>query len=262
MMNGEPNRPDAGDILALDFDGVVCDSAAEGAVTSWRAGARLWPGWQGEGPPAVCVERFVRLRPVVETGYQMPLLMKLVYDGVSDAEILSRFLPLCEGLMAAGNLTRGALVELFGAARDRWIEGDLAGWLGRHRFYPGVIDRIKAALAVRPVYILTTKQERFTHQLLTSQGAAVPRERIWGLERNLSKPRLLALLMADPAHRWAQIHFVEDRLDTLLAVEKEPGLDPVRLYLAEWGYNTPDQREAARCHPRITLWPIDRFLAI
>lgn len=252
----------AGDVLALDFDGVICDSAAEGAVTAWRAGQRIWPQWQGAEPPAAYAERFVRLRPALETGYQMPLLMKLVVDQVSNADILTRFVPLCEELISAHGLTRKQLVDLFGEARDEWLARDTAGWLASHRFYPGVLARLREALLSHPVYILTTKQERFTRQLLAAEGVAMPQERIWGLERNLTKSRLLEQIMADPAHRGSRIHFVEDRIETLLDVAKSPALNGVRLYLADWGYNTPAQREQARQHPRVTVWTIDRFLQI
>lgn len=250
----------AGDLFALDFDGVLCDSAAEGAVTAWRAGQKIWPEWQGAEPPAACAERFVRLRPALETGYQMPLLMKLVVARISDAEVLARFVPLCEELMSAHGLTRKQLVDLFGEARDEWIARDTAGWLNHHRFYPGVIERLREALVSHRVYILTTKQERFTRQLLEAQGVQIPPERIWGLERNLAKGKLLERLLAEPSLAARRIHFVEDRVETLFEVAKNPRLTGVRLYLVDWGYNTPAQREAARRHPRITLWTIDRFL--
>ena len=42
------------------------------------------------------------------------------------------------------------------------------------------------------------------------------------------------------------IHFVEDRFETLINVLEHGGLDHVQLYLADWGYNTEQQREAVR----------------
>jgi phosphoglycolate phosphatase-like HAD superfamily hydrolase len=250
------------DVFALDFDGVLCDSAAECAVTAWRSGNRFWPDWQGPEPPADLSERFVRLRPVIETGYQTPLLMKLVYDRVSDREILTRFVPLCDGLMKTYGLGRKELVDQFGEARDEWIAQDSQGWLSRHRFYPGVLARLRQALATRPVYILTTKQERFAGQLLEAGGIRIAPERIMGFERNISKARMLDRVLADPALGAPRIHFVEDRLETLQAVAGEPRLAGVRLYLADWGYNTQAQREEARRHERITLWSLEQFLQL
>jgi len=250
------------DVFALDFDGVLCDSAGECAVTAWRAGRRIWPGWPGEEPPAECRARFVRLRPVVETGYQMIPLMKLIRDGVDDAAILDGFLPLCDALMGRYRLNKRQLVELFGRTRDEWIAENSGDWLSRHRFYPGVIPRLREALVSHPVFILTTKQERFTRQLLDAEGVRMPEEGVWGLERNLGKGEILEHLIAAPSLRGGRIHFVEDRLDTLMEVTKNPLLERVCLYLADWGYNTPAQREQAVRHPRVTVWTIDRFLLI
>jgi hypothetical protein len=251
------------DVFALDFDGVLCDSAGEGAVTAWRAGGRIWPEWRGPEPPEDCKVRFVRLRPVVETGYQMALLMKLICDGVSDAEVLAEFVSLCDGLMRTNSLTRRQLADLFGQTRDEWIAQDGTDWLGRHRFYPGVPARLCLALRSHPVYILTTKEERFAWQLLNNtSGIMMPPERIFGFERNLSKGQMLDQVMAEPSLRGARIHFVEDRVETLFDIEKSPRLDGVCLYLADWGYNTPAQREQARRHPRVTVWTIDQFLHI
>jgi phosphoglycolate phosphatase-like HAD superfamily hydrolase len=248
------------DVFALDFDGVLCDSAGECAVTAWRAGRRIWPEWRGPEPPEDCKIRFVLLRPVVETGYQTTLLMKLVCDNVSDTKILTEFVSLCDELISTHGLTRRQLADLFGQTRDEWIAQDNADWLGRHRFYPGVFERFCDALGSHPVYILTTKQERFAWQLLNAGGAMMPRERILGFERNLSKEKMLELVMAEPSLRGARIHFVEDRVETLFEIAKRPLLDGVSLYLADWGYNTAAQREQARLHPRVAVWTIDRFL--
>jgi phosphoglycolate phosphatase-like HAD superfamily hydrolase len=250
------------DVFALDFDGVLCDSASEGAVTAWRSGGKIWPEWRGPEPPEDCRVRFVQLRPLVETGYQMPLLMRLIHDHINDAEILSGFGPLCDGLMKSHGLTRPQLVDLFGQARDEWIAQDSADWLSRHRFYPGVLARFRNALDLHPVFILTTKGERFVRELLDAAGAIMPGERILGFERKISKARMLEQVMAEPSLQGARIHFVEDRVETLFAVAGNPHLEGVRLYLADWGYNTPAQREQARRHPRISVSGLDRFLHI
>jgi hypothetical protein len=250
------------DVFALDFDGVLCDSACEGAVTAWRAGGRIWSEWREPEPPEEYRVRFVRLRPVVETGYQMPLLMRLIHDNVDDAEIMSGFVALSDRLMQTYGLTRRQLVDLFGQARDEWIAQDSADWLSRHRFYPGVLARFCNALGSYPVFILTTKEERFVRQLLNDGGTMMPRERILGFERNLSKTQMLEQVIAEPSLCGARIHFVEDRVETLFDISERPSLEKVRLYLADWGYNTPAQRERAQRHPRVVIWTLDQFLHI
>ena len=47
----------------------------------------------------------------------------------------------------------------------------------------------------------------------------------------------------DPA---CTLHFVDDRFETMEAVSAEPDLaGRWRLWLADWGYNTPEERERA-----------------
>ncbi len=61
-------------ILALDFDGVLCDGMREYFESAWHAYRRLRPAVPPEPPPGL-FERFARLRPLVETGWEMPVLM-------------------------------------------------------------------------------------------------------------------------------------------------------------------------------------------
>ena len=51
----------------------------------------------------------------------------------------------------------------------------------------------------------------------------------------------------------AAFHFIEDRLETLVDVIGEPALAAVKLYLADWGYNTPAQRKEAAEISRIRV---------
>ena len=49
------------------------------------------------------------------------------------------------------------------------------------------------------------------------------------------------------------MHFIEDRMETLLAVASVPTLDHVKLYLVDWGYNTSEEKQKALQHSRIQL---------
>ncbi|NEQ22656.1 MAG: HAD family hydrolase, partial [Microcoleus sp. SIO2G3] len=55
------------------------------------------------------------------------------------------------------------------------------------------------------------------------------------------------------------IWFVEDRLKTLQSVLAQSDLADVRLFLADWGYNTPAERERAQQQPQIHLLSIAQF---
>lgn len=239
-------------LLALDFDGVVCDGLEEYFESAWRACAELWGA--PAVPPAGLAERFYALRPLIESGWEMPLLVKALRRGLDDATLRGDWPALApkllEGLPAA---EVGARLD---RVRDEWIAADRAGWLGRHRFYPGVIERLQA-LAGSPtrVVIITTKEGRFARELLARQGLDLPAADVFGKETRRPKADVLRALRTSGDRVW----FVEDRLQTLEAVAAQPGLDDVRLFLAAWGYNFAAERERARAGARIALLSLEAF---
>src|ERR1700757_3932777 len=69
-------------VLALDFDGVLCDGRREYFETAWRAYTRCW------SPAALSAERrqwlareFSSLRPLIESGWEFPLLIHALVSG-------------------------------------------------------------------------------------------------------------------------------------------------------------------------------------
>lgn len=47
-----------------------------------------------------------------------------------------------------------------------------------------------------------------------------------------------------------EFHFIDDRFETIAAVAAEPSLHRYNLYLASWGYNVTEEREAVNQLPR------------
>jgi len=249
-------------VFAVDFDGVICDSAAETGVTAWRAGSRLFPSWNTTEPAAEYLNRFIRLRPVLETGYQAIVLMYLIKKGVDDHTISTQFQALCESFIGEENTSVSRLIQLFGDTRDQWIKSGMEDWLSRNRFYDGIIERLEKASRRETVYILTTKQERFARALLQYGKVETSTMEIFGLDRKKSKEEILIELMKrhDPAFN--TFHFYEDRLKTLVRIADHPGLSSVRLYLATWGYITETDRKSAEASTRIICIGKEDFLKI
>ncbi|CAL5090001.1 unnamed protein product [Urochloa decumbens] len=261
------------DLFALDFDGVLCDSCGESSLSAVKAAKVRWP-WVFEQVNSSMeewiVEQMYTLRPVVETGYENLLLVRLlveiqipsvrkssVADGLSIQEILENWLKLKPTLMDEWQEDRDSLVDLFGRVRDDWIENDLSGWIGANRFYPGTADALK--LSSSEAYIVTTKQSRFAKALLKElAGIDFPSERIYGLGTG-PKVKVLQQLQQMPQHQGLTLHFIEDRLATLKNVIKEPALEKWNLYLVTWGYNTQQEREEAEGISRIQLVDLPDF---
>ena len=248
--------PDFPTVLALDFDGVLCDGLKEYFQTSWRAYSQLWS--VDSDPPAGLAEAFYRLRPVILTGWEMPVLLRAIVTGISETEIGQNWATIAPQLIQQAHLQPAQLAAEVDGIRDRWIAEDLAGWLAEHRFYPGVIDRLQGmADSSTTALIISTKEKRFIQQLLQQQGVDCTRLKIFGKETKRPKSDILQdLLTADPA---AKFWFVEDRLETLTEIRQIPELDSVGLFLADWGYNTQSERESIDPNSAITLISLKQF---
>ena len=249
-------------VFAIDFDGVICDTAAETAVTAWRAGSQIWKSWNEPEPLSEHLNRFVRLRPILETGYEAVILMHLIVNGIDDHTISTRFHSLCELFIRKEKLSVDQLIGLFGSTRDQWIQQDMEDWLSRHRFYEGILERLREQCAHEAVYIVTTKQERFVKALLQYGQIDPDSLEIFGLDRRKPKSEILVELMKRHDSSLLSFHFIEDRLKTLIRIAENPSLAAVHLYLADWGYNTEADRTAAEANPRIICIPREEFLNI
>ena len=259
---------DAPTILALDFDGVLCDGLLEYFQSSWRTYFQIWKP-NNQILSENLASRFYRWRPVVEIGWEMPVLLRALILNISEEKILQDWSTVAQGILETENLDAADIGKKLDAVRDQWIATDLEGWLGLHRFYPGVIERLQEILDVTPtspcaigtqLFIVTTKEGRFVKQLLQRQGIQLSENRIIGKECKLPKHQTLRQLIQEFAGEAGTLWFVEDRLRTLQSVQQQPDLNQVKLYLADWGYNTSTQREAIANDPKIRLLSLAEFV--
>lgn len=246
------------DLLALDFDGVICDGLLEYFASTKRAYEQIW----SESIDDCFAPSFYRLRPVIETGWEMPILLRALALGMEEAEILANFQAIALQITMSEGLTKQEVVQKLDGVRDNWIEHHLDDWLGLHRFYPGVIERLQQILdSPIELYIVTTKEGRFVRQLLQQQGIDLAEARIIGKENKRPKYETLRILHdrhQKPA-RDLTIFFVEDRLKALQQVAQQQDLENVSLFLADWGYNLEGDRHLASQEQRIQLLSLEQF---
>jgi phosphoglycolate phosphatase-like HAD superfamily hydrolase len=246
-------------ILALDFDGVICDGLIEYFEVAWRTYCEIWSP-ANDTPADDLALRFYRLRPVIETGWEMPVLIKALVDGIPDDKILHEWLSIAPKLLLNDKLQAREIAAKLDNQRDEWITTDLDGWLSLHRFYPGVIEKIKLTLdSGVKLYIVTTKEGRFVQQLLQQEGVNLPTSSIYGKEVKRPKYEILRELKQQAENQPLSLWFVEDRLKTLQLVQQQTDLEDVKLFLADWGYNTQAEREAAQNDAGIRLLSLSHF---
>lgn len=266
-------------VLALDFDGVVCDSSGESSVSAWMANLKYWGEKEEIFGKADALERkesvideTSAVRPIVETGYENMLLSRALLEKKATVQqILDGWDTIRPELMREWGVDRGELVQAFGDTRDAWIEEDEDSWIGKNRLYPSVAGALKLALQREDllVYIVTTKQTRYVVRILKQIGGIdFPEERIISSTvSGIPKSTTLCKLMGEHSEvsSW---HFVEDRYKTLEGIrakQKDKGgkeaadLNRLNLYLVDWGYNTKKERDLAVSDEKIDLIALTDF---
>ena len=248
----------ASTLIAFDFDGVICDGLIEYFQTAWRAYCLLFKP-STIVPPAGLAERFYPLRPVIETGWEMPLLLRALLLGKTDAEIIAAWPSLAVELIDAAAIPQAEAAQAVDGERDRWIKADLESWLAQHRFYPHMLKILQRSLEQQPTYIVSTKEGRFIRQLLHQQGITIPANQVLGKEVKRPKYETLRQLIQEHGTDGVSpgVWFIEDRIKALQAVKQQPDLGGVELFLADWGYNLEPERQQAEQDDRISLLSLD-----
>lgn len=260
-------------VFALDFDGVVTDSVDELYDTAFLAAKQLWPTLfqRWTAMPDWLRHSTREVRPVLETGFEGVLMVRILVDAyaASDddpadslatavAKMLEDWNPETMALsMRQSGVTKAQVLEVFSGCRDDMMTNDKEGWLNSTPLYAGVADAMRGIPG--PVFIITTKEQRFAQTILQHYGVHLPDDHVYGLGMYRTKLEVLEDLAGRPEHKGHTIHFVEDRYKTLEAIHPQlHGLN-VRLYLATWGYNTPAVREAAKAAGIATLLDLTGF---
>ncbi len=247
-------------IIALDFDGVICDGLKEYFATTKRAYEQIWQQNLEQNLQKLEIS-FYKLRPVIETGWEMPVLLRAIILEIDESEILTSWNLVKEQIVTTEKLNTKVISKTLDSVRDNWITNDLSGWLELHRFYPGILEIVtKIISSSSELYIVTTKEGRFVQQLLQQQEISLPRDQIIGKESKRPKYETLRLLRDSSENPDVSFWFVEDRLPALQLVKQQPDLKPiVKLFMADWGYNIERDRLIASNDPDIELISLEEL---
>ena len=169
-------------LVALDFDGVLVDSAAETALSGFAAAKALWPGaaWltrrlRRPDQLAALVSNFEQIRPCLETGWESSILLHLLAEVMPNEDIMANFQSgLRDETMAKLNVTKETCNNALKQAREEWIgeDGTSDDWLAAHGFYDGACQSVRDLLAagrVEDLFVITTKAADFSKRLLQKQ---------------------------------------------------------------------------------------------
>jgi phosphoglycolate phosphatase-like HAD superfamily hydrolase len=270
-------------IVALDFDGVICDSARELSFSAWQVAIDLWSKTLTDNPSCANYQvfdssqkgvqefmaDFLKLRPFLEYGYHAIMLAFLYLSDIEKFKQLQNCTIISTDIIES-TFTREygdneiSIKELsannwellslaLGRQRDVLLREALEKWFILNPLYPEALSFLQSdhSSADLLLVIITTKQQRFAKKILEKNNIQWEEENIYGLE---SGNKLTILRMLTHHHPNATIHFVEDRIETLIKVSNDPLLAKVRLYVADWGYVNPKLKTSLSIHhPEIMI---------
>lgn len=246
-------------IVALDFDGVICNGLLEYFESSRRNYNLIWTEELLSNNNNIA-NLFYKLRPVIEYGWEMTILLRALVLNYPERKIFQQWNQVCQEIVNKEQLNPSIISKQLYQMRKKWIKEDLESWLSLHNFYDGVISQLKQWIQSGVIlYIITTKEGVFTKQLLEQQNIKLPSDVIMGKEQKCPKYETLRQIILKHNVQPREIYFVEDRLAALELVRQQPDLKEVGLFLADWGYNTEETRNSLKDKSGIKLLSLTEF---
>ena len=219
-----PNR-----IIALDFDGIICNSIKECYVTSLKAYAEM----KNLDPKILKLradfETFSEIRYLVRPAKEYFILIDWLYQNPHKKLDLATF----KNIRSKFEDELNHFEYYFFAQRNHAQTSSIQDWLKLHTIYEEFSDFWLGLNEEGEIYIVTTKDETSVQLLLKHAGVAINPERIWGKERGEDKLDLLQRISREEKIELSQIHFVDDNIEHVEHVHS----GGVQCYYGTWGYS-------------------------
>ena len=240
-------------VIALDFDGVICDSAAECVVSAYGAyvqakGEKFDP--MESVAPDYFREGFYRLRPLIRDGRDYVMILYLLDLGVpiEDQEDFDHALETrLPDLLDIFGVEDGPGLE---AAFQRYRVGfrgrDEMGWMDRNPLYSGMLHALRQRDGdLSRVFVTTSKPSHVAKGILEHNGFMLPEGHALGKDMVGTSPDKnvhMRLVTEASGVGYEDIHFVDDQVAHLESAMRLG----VNCYLASYGYTTEKQVDKAR----------------
>lgn len=231
-------------VLALDFDGVIWNSAGECFQTGWRAYQEL----TGRDLSGRVFERgFLRGRPLARTGHDFYLLLKLMEED-PERDLAAMSLPEFVKLRAVHHDEMLKFDRVFYLLRAHFREVEPDVWMSWQQPYGEMMTLLDEwEEKFSGVALATTKDTLSAQSLMNSVDRYWP---VFGKEFSVHKADQILGIAQHFKVEPNQILFIDDLLENLQQVEPTAAVTA----LAKWGYNFPDSWSKAR---ELGHWVVD-----
>lgn len=243
-------------LLALDFDGVISDSAPEAFVVALRTWCELHPDSHFrdrrsllDGPAAPALEAiraeplyayFVVTMPLGNRAEDYAVELSAAQDGLELADQAAY--DAYKASIPPEELRR--FHKRFYQIRTGISEADPPAWQRLMAPYPGLPELLRRRAGDTVLAIATAKDRRSVGKLLAAYGIEdlFPEGRVLDKETGVSKRSHFEHLQREHGFAFEDLTFVDDKVNHLDSVAPLG----VRCGLAGWGYNSEREARQAR----------------
>lgn len=243
-------------ILAMDFDGVISDSALKSLFVSHNAycryfgaevkknfGGRLftfanWEKMKKEYHQEM--EKYRQLRAYVEMSCDFLVMIKIIEEQI-EVKNQEDFIKIRQEL----DLDYHFFHELFFQEKERWQKKDFARWFSLSPVYKEVVAGIKQLLKEGvKIVIATSNLAKAIHPAFQKDylGFTIDLNDIFDKNCGQNKSDHMKAITDRFKVNFKDIYFVDDQLSYL----EETQILGVKVFMAGWGYCTEQQKDIAR----------------
>ncbi|HPC36231.1 MAG TPA: hypothetical protein PLO79_06360 [Candidatus Marinimicrobia bacterium] len=240
----------ANDILALDCDGVIVDSIAECLVVGYNAfnsaiGCSERINDLSQLPSEIQQESR-RLRNFIRHGEDYVYIFKAIADNFpihNQADF--------DDYLEKNRDVKEEFRTQFYLERARFLREEPLRWLALNPFYDGMADFLRNFSPPERLYIITTKKLEYVQVILNTAGIPFQLRNLFAANSQKGKPEIIADLLQKIGLSPGNFYFVDDQVDTLIKLKPLK----IRLFVAGWGYTSPEQIHQAEIEgiPTLTL---------
>ena len=226
-------------LLALDFDGVLCDSAKECLINSYNSyniaeQKNTEKSYSMEMIDSREVELFLKFRPLVRIAREYYPLWYLISKNqpIDPSMNIQEQIRIPEKKLDAFN-------TIFFQQRREWMKKDEFSWLYFNPLYPGIKKVLLELIKYENTYIVSSKNAPAINSILKHNQIDFPTDNIWGSDSDLDKPDIFRKLKEKNAISYSDIIFLDDNIENLMKA-KELGIS---VFWASWGYSMVNEKK-------------------
>tara|TARA_Y100000294_G_scaffold144001_1_gene138781 strand:+ start:314 stop:1060 length:747 start_codon:yes stop_codon:yes gene_type:complete len=227
-------------IIALDFDGVICDSMDECMLVSYYAYFNISQDKviDFSDITSELQVNFKKYRYLAGPAQDFYFLWKsLLSTNISSKEIVKTF----NKLKSDEKGLELPFVERFYLLRSKQKKNHFSQWILLNPIYKQIKSDLIDVVDINNLFIVTAKDTDSVLDLLRANNIAINRKQIYGREMSLNKVKLFNKIIKETDIQPQNIFYIEDKISHLIKV-KTMGING---YLATWGYNSPSAKDEA-----------------